>query len=282
MHDLHAVLPDQPGTLIQQSMKVEMARRLLAVHVLTFLLSISGMRVVSAQTPVVPASTGWQFSVSPYFWMAGIKGDVGAFSNLPPSSIDVGFGDIFSHLNGPTAFVAGEAWSGRFGILADVQYLMIKADATTPGPLFGSAMLKQWNFNSTVAGAYRFVDSSTASVDALAGVRIFHIENQIDLSGGLLPPRSNSIGDTWATPVIGGRLTLPFANGFLFNAYADVGGFGISSDWTWQVYGGMGYRFKNWLSLYAGYRYLDVRHRNGGFLYDVSQQGPLVSVQFSF
>jgi hypothetical protein len=259
-----------------------MLRRLLAVRVLIFLMSITGMRGALAQTPDAPASNTWHFSVSPYFWMAGIKGDVGAYTNLPPSSIDVAFGDIFSHLDGPTAFVAAEAWKGRFGILGDVQYLTIKADASTPGPLYGNATLKQWNFNSTISGAYRVVDSPVASVDTLVGVRIFHIDNQIDLSGGMLPPRSNSIGDTWATPVIGARVTVPFANGFLFNGYADLGGFGISSDWTWQIYGGIGYQFKSWLAAYAGYRYLDVHHRNGGFLYNASQQGPMVSAKFSF
>jgi opacity protein-like surface antigen len=259
-----------------------MLRRLTAVQAFVVLLSVIGVSSASAQALDDSNVPGWRFSVTPYFWMAGLKGDVGAYSNLPASSIDVGFGDIFSHLDGPTAFVTGEAWNGRFGVLGDVQYLTIKADASTPGPLFGAATLKQWNFNSTIAGAYRVVDSPAVSVDALVGTRIFHVDNQIDLSGAILPPRSNSIGDTWATAVAGGRLTVPLPHGFLFTSYADVGGFGISSDWTWQIYGGVGYRFKDWLSAYAGYRYLDVRHRNGGFLYDVSEQGPLLSVRFSF
>jgi opacity protein-like surface antigen len=259
-----------------------MLRRLTAVQAFVVLLSVIGVSSASAQALDDSNVPGWRFSVTPYFWMAGLKGDVGAYSNLPASSIDVGFGDIFRHLDGPTAFVAGEAWNGRFGVLGDVQYLTIKANASTPGPLFGGATLKQWNFNSTIAGAYRVVDSPAVSVDALVGTRIFHVDNQIDLSGAILPPRSNSIGDTWATAVAGGRLTVPLPHGFLFTSYADVGGFGISSDWTWQIYGGVGYRFKDWLSAYAGYRYLDVRHRNGGFLYDVSEQGPLLSVRFSF
>jgi hypothetical protein len=259
-----------------------MSRTLTTTGTLVALLAMLGVPNAWAQALDDSNVPGWRFSVTPYFWMAGIKGDVGAYSNLPPSSIDVGFSDIFNHLDGPTAFVAGEAWNGRFGLLADVHYLTIKADASTPGPLYGSATLRQWNFNSTIAGAYRVYDSPAVSVDALVGSRIFHVDNQIDLSGAILPPRSSSIGDTWATAVAGARLTVPLPNGFFFNGYADVGGFGISSDWTWQIYGGIGYRFKSWLSAYAGYRYLDVRHRNGGFLYDVSQEGPLLSVRFSF
>jgi len=259
-----------------------MSRTRTATRALVVLLSGTFVQLSHAQALDDSNAPGWRFSVTPYFWMAGIKGDVGAYSNLPPSSIDVAFGDIFNHLDGPSAFVSGEAWNGRFGMVGDVQYLTLKADASTPGPLYGSATLKQWNFNSTITGAYRVFDSPALSIEALVGSRIFHIDNRIDLSGAILPPRSNDIGDTWATAVAGGRLTVPLPNGFLFGAYADLGGFGISSDWTWQVYGGLGYRVKTWLSAYAGYRYLDVRHRNGGFLYDVSQQGPLLSLRFSF
>jgi hypothetical protein len=237
----------------------------------------------SAQTDESRAGNGWTFQISPYLWMSGIRGDVGVFERLPPSSIDVSFSEIFNHIDWPAAvFVSGEAWKGRFGILGDVEYVKVKADASTPGPLFGTGTLVQQNFDSTIAGAYRFIDSPKITVDGLAGARIFYVNNELTLTSAILRGRSGSSSDTWVNPVVGVRATLPFATGFSLDGYLDVGGFGISSDWTWQIYGGIGYRFKKWLNAYAGYRYLDVRHRSGGFLYDVTQQGPLLGVRFLF
>jgi len=227
---------------------------------------------------------GWTFQVSPYFWMSGIKGDVGAFERVPPSSIDVSFSDIFSHIDWPAAvMVAGEARHGRFGILGDVIYVELDAGASTPGPLFGSGTLKVKDFTSTIEGAYRVVDSPSVKLDGLAGVRIFSIDNELSLSSGILAARSGSNGDTWADPVVGTRAIIPFGgSGFFANAYGDVGGFGISGDLTWQLYGGIGYNFNNWLTGYAGYRYLDIHREDGGFVFDVAQQGPLLGAAFRF
>ncbi|MFM0482034.1 hypothetical protein PQQ81_15990 [Paraburkholderia strydomiana] len=237
----------------------------------------------SAQADQTKTGNGWTFEISPYLWMSGVRGDVGVFERLPPSSIDVSFGDIFNHIDWPAVvFVSGEAWKGRFAILGDVQYIKLKASASTPGPLFGTGTLVQQNFHSTIAGAYRFIDSPKITVDGLAGARIFYVNNELTLTSALLRGRSGSSSDAWVNPVIGVRGTLPFATGFSVDGYLDAGGFGISSDWTWQIYGGVGYRFKKWLTAYAGYRYLDVRHRNGGFLYDVTQQGPVLGIRFIF
>jgi opacity protein-like surface antigen len=178
--------------------------------------------------------------------------------------------------------VAGEARHGRFGILGDVMYVELKADASTPGPLFGSGTLKVKDFTSTIEGAYRVVDSPSVKLDGLAGVRIFSIDNELSLSSGILAARSGTSGDTWADPVVGVRAMVPFGSGFFVNGYGDVGGFGISGDLTWQLYGGLGYNFNNWLTGYAGYRYLDIHHEDGGFVFDVAQQGPLLGVGLRF
>ena len=225
----------------------------------------------------------WTFQVSPYLWMSGIKGDVGAFERVPPSSIDVSFSDIFSHIDWPAAvFVAGEARHGRFGILGDVMYVELKADGSTPGPLFGGTTLKVKNFTSTIEGAYRVADTPSVKLDALAGLRIFYIDNELSLSSGILQARSGSSSSAWADPVFGMRAIVPFGgSGFYASGYGDVGG-GPSGDLTWQLYGGLGYNFNDWLTAYAGYRYLEIQHQDGGFVYDVAQQGPLIGALFRF
>ena len=54
-------------------------------------------------------------SSPPYFWAAGISGDVGQFG-LPPVHIDADFGDIFDHLDFG-AMAIGEARYDRYSPL---------------------------------------------------------------------------------------------------------------------------------------------------------------------
>jgi opacity protein-like surface antigen len=227
------------------------------------------------------SSDAWTFQFTPYLWLASLSGTVGASENLPTVSVDASFGDIFSHLDAGFMGI-GEARHGRLIVLGDVSYVSLSAGAGSAGPLLGSAEVHAKSFTSTIEGGYRIVNSPSLSVDGLAGLRVFSVSNEIDFSGGLLAPMSPESSDSWVDPVIGVRVIAPLGAGFLANAYGDVGGFGISSDLTWQIYGGLGYQINSSITAYAGYRYLDAHHQDGGFLYDVSQQGPLLGLGIHF
>ena len=58
--------------------------------------------------------------------------------------------------------------------------------------------------------------------------------------------------------------------------WAMIGGFDVWSDFMWDVFRGVGYETKDWLSLVAGFRATGVDYREGAFLYDVTQHGPLI------
>src|SRR3954467_2310351 len=88
-----------------------------------------------ADEPEAAERAGWSFPLTPDIWGAGLKGDVGTRSNLPTAEIDASFGDIIE--NTDFAFMlVGEVRYGRWGVLADLAYLSIGADGTTPGLLF--------------------------------------------------------------------------------------------------------------------------------------------------
>ncbi len=99
---------------------------------------------------------------------------------------------------------------------------------------------------------------------------------------GILAGRSAGKNRTWADPVIGARGRAQFGDGFFLNVYGDVGGFGVSSDLTWQAYGGLGYQVNDWFSAQAGYRYLLEDFDDDGFVYDVALHGPLIEFLFRF
>jgi hypothetical protein len=61
-----------------------------------------------------------------------------------------------------------------------------------------------------------------------------------------------------------------------------VGGFGVSSDIDWDLFGGVGYQFNDTFSFVAGYRAVGVDYQDGDFLFDVIQQGPILGGVFRF
>ncbi len=85
-----------------------------------------------AMSPVVVEGEvgGWTFAVAPYFWAAGLSGDLGQFG-LPPIHVDADFSDILDHLrfrrDGDR-----RARNDRFSIFADVMYTKLGGDGQPP------------------------------------------------------------------------------------------------------------------------------------------------------
>jgi hypothetical protein len=71
-----------------------------------------------------------------------------------------------------------------------------------------------------------------------------------------LPERKTDVSESWIDPVVDLRGSLDLASGFFATAYADVGS--GASDLTWQIYGGIGYRFNDRVLGQIGYRHLSV------------------------
>ena len=235
----------------------------------------------AARADDVPTSDKWMFQLTPYLWLASLSGTVGVSQNLPTMSLDASFGDIFQNLDAGIMAI-GTARKGRFVALTDISYVSLSADSDGSTALLGSAHANAKSFNSTIEGGYQVVQSPHANVDLLGGLRVFSVQNTIDFSGGILSARSAESSDTWVDPVIGVNANAPLGSGFSLNGYFDFGGFGIDGDWTWQIYAGGAYDISDMIRAYAGYRYLDVHHENDGFIYDVSQQGPMLGLGIRF
>jgi hypothetical protein len=87
----------------------------------------------SPMTPEVQqikTESGWTFSFTPYFWAAGLSGDIAQFG-LPEAHVDADFGDIFDHLDFG-AMAIGEARYGPYSIFGDIMYTKISGSSGTP------------------------------------------------------------------------------------------------------------------------------------------------------
>jgi hypothetical protein len=270
----------RPATADRQGSITTGARTLALATLLTGTLMFGIGPPARAQSNSTTADD-WAFGLTPYIWFTGLEGDVATLSGLPPVSVDAGFDDLIENAD-IALMLAGEARRGRFAIVTDLSYLSLSADGDTPGALFGSAEIETETLFVTLAGAYRALASERASLDIYAGARLWYVDTEIDLSAGLLD--AVSVGDDafWADPLIGLRAQADLGRGFFVTGAADVGGFGVASDSTWQALGTLGYQFSDWFSARVGYRHLEVDYEDDGFVWDVALSGPIIGANFRF
>jgi opacity protein-like surface antigen len=229
----------------------------------------------------LPAESGWTFAAAPYLWMAGIEGTIGQFG-LPPVDVDASFIDVLENFD-IGAMMVGEARYDRFGVAFDFQYVKVSAGADTPlGLLSDKVEVTSETLTVLVAAEYRVVETNTASLDLMAGGRLWSVDTDLDPQGGPADPLFFSDGDTWVDPIVGARGRVNLSPEFYLTGWGMIGGFGVASDLTWDVMGGAGYAVSDRVSLIAGYRALSVDYENDGFQFDVVQHGPILGARISF
>jgi hypothetical protein len=228
-----------------------------------------------------PSPDRWTFQVTPYAWAASLNGDVRLRPQLPTVDVDASFDDLLDHLDG-ALMLWGEARYGRYSLLLDVDYLDISASGSTPGQLFGDADATSKAWIATAGFGYRVLEQPEGFVDLMAGARLWSLDNELDFSAGRLPATSASEDQTWIDPLIGLRAHLEFGPGMFVSSAADLGGFGIGSTFTWQIFATVGYHFNETVAIEAGYRHLSVDYDDDGFLWDVDLSGPIIGMSFRF
>ena len=232
----------------------------------------------------------WTFEATPYLWAAGIKGDT-QVGSLPSISVDVPFSDILSNLDF-AAMGTFEARKGRWGFLFDAVYLKLSTSATAmrtgPGPIgatpTAAADLRLEQTLLTGAVVYRVIESPTA-IDVLGGLRYTKVDVSGDINASLfaLTGTVQRSGDKdWADPIVGFRVVHRISDRWSLDGYADVGGFGVGSELTWQVAAGVNYMISRTFTARGGYRVLKVDYDKDGVVYDMKTSGPYIGVGIRF
>ncbi|MCA3573003.1 MAG: hypothetical protein IOC86_03740, partial [Aestuariivirga sp.] len=212
--------------------------------------------------------------------------------------IDIPFSDILQNLN-IAAMAAGEAHNGTWGVFFDLNYVSLSADDSAsrvlervPATAEVKAEVDVTEFIGTIMGQWRAIDSDQATLDVMAGGRYWNIENDVkvnatiagDLGGGLVLSRelSGDDGASWVDPMVGAKMRINTSMPVYFTGWGMVGGFGVGSDFTWDVMGGVGYEWTEKFSTVVAYRALGVDYENDGFVYDVVQHGVALGAVFNF
>ncbi|WP_180898029.1 porin family protein [Martelella soudanensis] len=240
-----------------------------------------------AETP----GDGWHFEVTPYVWMTGMSGNVSPFRRAPTVHIDSSFSDILEELN-----LAGfaNAWgtNGRFGFYADLMYVdTSESEASGPVtiPAYGITVpgidvsVDSTIFTGALFGAVRLADTDDFRLDALGGIRFERLTTEVSAVIPSVPLGYSAKSDFgWIDPALGFRMAYDFGDRVSLVGQADVGGFSVGSDLTWQAMATVNYQITRATALSFGYRYMSIDYDDDGHVFDTVLQGPTLGLSFRF
>jgi hypothetical protein len=233
-------------------------------------------------TPMAPEAkevvteSGWTYTVAPYFWAAGIEGEVAQFG-LPTVDVNVKFSDLLDHLDFG-AMAIGEARRDRYSIFGDIMYVKISGEPGTPRGIFAQSVdVSAETFTGLLGAGYTVLEGSSGKLDVAVGARVWSVSTDISINGGILGGVSGSDSATWVDAVGGLRGTYSFTPKIYTVGWGLVGA--GEADLDWDVAGGVGYRFTDKVSAVLGYRALGVNYSNNdGFVFDVVEHGPILGL----
>ena len=219
-------------------------------------------------------NSNWEFSLAPlYLWAIAIDGDLGVRGRT--STVSVELGDIWDNLEGVFTVRFNGLYKNKYGFVFDYNYLDLGTDKAT------DLVNADVDFKSQIinlGGIYRFL-SGDNTLDAVAGIRYTKIDSGITLNN--LGQRLDGDQD-WIDPIVGLRYNYAFSEKWSLQFYGDIGGFGVSSDFTWQGLALIDFQpWKN-VAFVAGYRGIGTDYETGSgtnkFVYDATVHGPLIGI----
>ena len=219
----------------------------------------------------------WRWTITPYLWGSDIETDVRF-----PGGQEIGgsarFNDILDKLDlgGMLHF---EGQRGAWGMFVDATYLEL-SDDTTQGPFSADSELD--------TGLYEFAATYTpgggsSAFTAFAGARIVDMSLEVTFSGpGPIGPIRRTSDKSFTDFLGGGRYTHLFNDRWLFNVRADMGAGDTES--SWNVLAGFGWKFGGDLgnAVLIGWRHMELEVEESGRETDVTFDGPIAGVLFSF
>ncbi|MBT8355173.1 MAG: hypothetical protein KJO60_11660 [Desulfofustis sp.] len=218
--------------------------------------------------------SNWEFNLAPlYLWAISIDGDLGIRGRTSNVSID--FGDVWDNLEGVFTVRFNGLYRKKFGFVFDYNYLDLGTEKAN------DLVNVDVGFKSQIinlAGSYRFLNGDS-TLDGVAGIRYTKLDAGINL---------NNVGERldgdqdWVDPIVGLRYNYAFTDKWSLQLYGDIGGFGVSSDFTWQGLALIDYQpWKN-VAFVAGYRGIGTDYETGSgtdqFTFDATVHGPLIGV----
>lgn len=236
---------------------------------------------VSAVAQADPANKKWEFAVAPYLLFPNLSGEITVNGILLDA--DASAKDVFENLElGGMLYL--EATSDKWAIILDGYFVNLNASGTTP-VLEREIDYRMNQLAITGAGLYRL--NSWAEVGI--GGRINSVGSKLYIEPGeiVLPGRNFTMSETWFDPLLVARAMTRFnTTKWRLGIIADFGGFGIGSDYAWQINPFAGYQFSKLFEVNAAFRWNGMKYETGSgdelFIYDMTLYGPSIGFMLHF
>jgi hypothetical protein len=221
-------------------------------------------------------SDEWHFTLAPLFlWGMNVDGT----SQIGPVSapLEIGFTDDVLENLSAVFTVHFEAQKGDWTLFAEYQY--VDLDPSVEISPVASADIDFQDQLGELGVAYKVATFGINDLEVLGGARYTRQDLKVNLNLG---PVLVNVTETWWDGFAGLRIFTHISDSWTFIGRADIGGGG--SDFVWNLVGMFDYQFKDWGSVFFGYRWLDYDYDSGSgldrYAYDATQSGPLAGLSF--
>lgn len=247
----------------------------------------------------------WQFTLTPYgFVPLSVDGSatIGDFT----ADVDLGLDDVLNPLNFAAAGRV-EAWRGSLGFIFDGAYFSISQEKSTtrsvpdclcevfPSKIDTEVDVQYGQFDlgvgyrmaANTSNAATEFDLGPLVFDAIAGLRIYAIQQEINLSTNIDTERNLERNGTLVTPMVSGRLRWNLSPTLAGWVRGDIAGFGIGGTlMAASVTGGLDWMFSGNTSLLLAYRLSSLQYttdvQGEEFELNLLMQGPYMGIVFRF
>jgi hypothetical protein len=247
-------------------------------------------------------------------WLSGVSGDTGVKGVV--TNIDVSFDQLLRHLTHVPIVLSADLRYQRWEFFGDGEYDEVGASVTLPGLLFTTANIHLITAFAEGFVGYRLINCEKAALSLFAGARYTYLDGHLSIfdNGDArlailrkllgIPGRldfSDSID--WVDPAIGSRGKVKIWKATSLYAEGDIGGFDAnsgsafeihrrgktivktpvdSSDWSYQVQGGLEFQLTRSIWTQVGWRYLKYDYNTAGFTDKTALNGPFIQGGINF
>lgn len=216
----------------------------------------------------------WQFMAEAYFWYASIGGessdggDIQLDNNDLVDALDFGF------------MVAVGAKKDKLSFLVDTIYLDVSDSSSNFVDNVGvNTKVELSGLIITPMVGYEVYENDKTELNVIVGARYLYLSTDVTLRRvGIVIDSVSDSGNNWDA-IVGIKGDYFINDNWFVPYYADIGA--GNSQFTWQVLGGIGYRF-DMCDVVATYRYLDWNFDDNDVFDDLNISGFTAGVRFFF
>jgi len=241
----------------------------------------------------------WNFRLSPYAWLLGIKGQIAItpdpvqLPELPPPietlpsgysiyDIDLSFQDVRHSLKF-ILMLSGQYRGDRFVTQFNLSSFVIESDALAPFDyVFQNSSLRVAYAGGDLGAGYRIIRNKKFEFDILLGLKFVYSKVGLDTEIVGQAPISVVADKLWTDPVIGTNFAFRPHKRIELMAYGDIGSTLLNENLTYQFIFNAHFNITRLFYISAGYRKYYVDFSAHEAFFSGSLQGMIVIIGLQF